>query len=314
MAKFLFSFFFLGSFAVYSQSFSWEGKILEEKTNQPIEYAHVIVHTNGSKLYFISDNKGFVSISYSKSTIKDSIIISHLSYNTVLLNPKELKNKKTLILSTKTLLLNEVEINPVKEENIIIGAKLPTFSLYDVPIFWERKRVVYFPSAMYEKGILEKIEFSFKNSDIFSDKGDTIGRKLPVMLKIYARDTVNNIPGEEILKDTIILFPQKRDEKMQIDISAYEIVLPSEGFYCGFAGFSADWHIAHGYFTYETMSYPTNTKPPINAFHCPRMAVTMNKKDVEMYQMYQIGGHIREWTKVNDSTLAIRLHIRQQKK
>jgi hypothetical protein len=308
MSKFLFFFFFLSSVVVYSQSFSWQGKILEEKTSKPIEYAHVIVYNDGNKLYFISDNNGFVSVFYSNSTVNDSIVVSHLSYNTILLNSKELVAKKVIELTNKTRTLDEVKIKPAKERNIIIGPKFSVFKS-GAHLCSKTERVVYFPPAMYEKGILKKVEFSFSNDDIFPDKGDTVGRKMPIMLKIYARDTVNNIPEKELLKDTILFFPQKKDKKMQVDISEYGIILPSEGFYCGFASLPTEWYIAHGYFTLETMKYPL--PPPVHyGFHCPNIAMTSNKKEVEKYELYEIGGHLKKWTKsTRKSTLAIRLHI-----
>jgi hypothetical protein len=307
MSKFLFFFFFFSSIVIYSQSFSWQGKILEEKTSKPIEYAHVIVHNDGNKLYFISDNNGFVSIDYSNFTVKDSIVISHLSYNNILFSIKDLSAKKVIVLTNKTQTLDEIKIKPAKERNIILGTKFSM--LHGEQIFWKSQKLVYFPPKMYEKGMLKKIEFSFHNHKLFMDKGDTVGRRLPIMLKIYAQDTVNNIPGEELLKDTILLFPQKKDKKMEIDISAYEIVLPLEGFYCGFTALPGEWYVAHGYFTLETMKYPL--PPPVHyGFHCPNIAMTSNKKEVEKYELYEIGGHLKKWTKsTRKSTLAIRLHI-----
>ena len=60
----------------------------------------------------------------------------------------------------------------------------PKFSLFEgAGLSWGQKRVVYFPSEMYEAGTLEKIEFAFSRK-IFSEKGDTVGCKMPIMLKI----------------------------------------------------------------------------------------------------------------------------------
>ena len=165
---------------------------------------------------------------------------------------------------------------------------------------------------MYEAGILEKVEFAFFH-EIFSEKGDTVGCKMPIMLKIYTRDTVNDIQGRELLKDTIILVKQHKGKKVQIDVSKYEIELPSEGIYCGFEAFSLEWYIEHGYMSKDNWSYTTKSQAGGGyALHTPILTARRNKKDI--YQNYVLGDFAKEWknvTKMYNSTLLIRLHIRK---
>ena len=198
-----------------------------------------------------------------------------------------------------------------REECIVIGPKFST-TTSGISLSPCRKQVVYFPAEMYEQGMLEAIEFSFTKPS--SEKGDTVGNKMPILLKIYARNTEKNIPGDELLKDTIIIIPPKKNQKIKIDISKYGIVLPSEGFYCGFEAFSTDWYVKQGYLTMDNLSY--QTKFPIGGnsiFHSPMIEATTNKKEVKKYQNYLLGGWAYEWTNVNEKynlTLIIRLHIR----
>lgn len=194
----------------------------------------------------------------------------------------------------------------------IIGPKFP-IPICGVSIPTSRQQVVYFPAFMYEQGVLEKVEFAIKKS-IFSEKGDNISYKMPLMLKLYTRDTINNIPGKELLKDTIFI---KRGEKnkMGIDLSKYNILLPSYGFYVGFEAFSTEWYIANGYMTKDNLSY--KTKGNVGGgfiFHAPVVVASNRKKDVEKYQNYVLGGWAKEWKNCNEmyhSTLVIRLHIRK---
>jgi hypothetical protein len=194
----------------------------------------------------------------------------------------------------------------------IIGPKFP-LPICGVSINTSRQQVMYFSSEMYIPGIVEKVEFALKKPT-FSEKGDTIGYKMPLMLKLYARDTINNIPGKELLKDTILV---KRGEKnkMVIDLSKYNILLPSYGFYVGFEAFSTEWYIANGYMTKDNLSY--KTKGNVGGgfiFHAPVVVASNRKKDIEKYQNYVLGGWAKEWKNCNEmyhSTLVIRLHIRK---
>jgi len=197
-----------------------------------------------------------------------------------------------------------------ERKRVVIGPKFPL--LAGGTIIYSQKHVVYFPAEMYQTGILEKVEFAFSRR-LFSEKGDTVGCKMPIMLKIYARDIVNDIPGEELLKDTIILVEQHKGKKVQIDISKYGIELPSEGIYCGFEAFSTEWYIEHGYMSKDNLSYTTKSQAGGGyAFHTPMLAARGNKKGI--YQNYVLGGYAKEWknvTKMYRDTLLVRLYIRK---
>ncbi len=310
MYKLFFIFLFCFSSFLYGQHFQWEGKIVDKNTNKPIENVHVIVCHNNHNLFYISDNDGFVSIFCPKSSDKDSLVVSHLSYKNIVLISKQLENIKQIELEEKLFLLSNVEISPEKQENIIIGPKVPV-TMGEINFNWGQKHVVYFPVEMYRKGTLEKVEFVFSSPD---ENTDTIGYRMPLMLKIYTRDTINNIPGEELLQDTIIVVPQKKNKrKITINISQYTIVLPNNGFYCGFEAFPLEWYIEQGYLTLENLSYKTNSSIDGGyAFHTPMLGATTNKK--KLYQNYILGGYAKEWKNVTDmfnATLLIRLHIQK---
>lgn len=218
-----------------------------------------------------------------------------------------------------TMSFAQTNEKPKNEKRVTVGPKFPVCMKGGMSFSTPQKHVVYFPVEMYEEGILEQIEFSFDSNRIFSEKGDTVGYKMPIMLKIYARNIEKNIPGDELLKDTIIIVPQKKNQKIKIDISKYGIVLPPEGIYCGFETFSTDWYVKHGYLTmdnlsYQTKNYQKNKTGPEYIFHSPAVSTNRNKKEVKKYQNYVLGGYAKEWKNVNEmfhSTLIIRLHIRK---
>jgi hypothetical protein len=225
---------------------------------------------------------------------------------------KPVENAHIAVNSEESLLFPEAEISPKKGKYIVVG---PTFSVREdaaLGLHWGEKHVVFFPENIYEKGTLEKVEFAFsKNS--FSEKDDTVGYKMPVMLKIYARDTLNDVPGEELLKDTIMIVGQKKNRKVLIDISSYQIKLPPGGIYCGVEAFSLRWYVKNGYLSKDNMSYTIKPKAGGGrAYHSPVFVAKSNKKQI--YQNYQFGGFAKKWENVTtmyNVTLIIRLHIKK---
>lgn len=197
------------------------------------------------------------------------------------------------------------------DKNVVIG---PNFPLIKSGVSINKIHVLYFPSEMYGSGFLEKVEFSFtKRSKKY--EGDTVGCKMPIMLKIYERDTINNIPLRLLVKDSIVIVQPKKHQKMLVDLSKYNISLPPDGFYVGFEAFSTEWYIAHGYLSIDNLTYSTNNENGEGAtFHAPMITATIAKKDVEKYQNFVFGDWAKDWSICNEryqSTLVIRLHIRK---
>jgi hypothetical protein len=200
-----------------------------------------------------------------------------------------------------------------KKEKFVIG---PIFPLIKSGVSINKLHVVYFPSEMYGSGFLDKVEFSFTKR-FKNYEGDTVGCKMPIMLKIYERDTINNIPLRLLVKDTIVIVQPKKQKKMVVDLSKYNISLPLDGIYVGFEAFSTDWYIAHGYLSIDNLTYSTNNENGEGAtFHAPMITATIAKKDVEKYQNFVYGDWAKDWSICNEkyqSTLVIRLHIRKIK-
>jgi hypothetical protein len=194
-----------------------------------------------------------------------------------------------------------------QQTDYVIGPKFPLFGGYGVLVGCGQKYVVYFPSESYKSGMIEKVEFAFYK---FFNKEDTLSMKLPVMLKIYARDTLTNIPGIELLKDTVIIFNQKNTKKMFVDVSQYNIVLPQGGIYCGLEAFSLKWYIEQGYLSADNLFYILKGFGKV--FYNPMFVGMNNKKGI--YKNYVLGGYACEWkdvTEMYSASLFIRLHIRE---
>jgi hypothetical protein len=305
---------FCSGFACGQQSaFSWKGKILAADTRKPIENAHVMIDDGSRKLYFISDKQGFVHIHYDFPTRTDTAVITHISYNTVCIKTMELSKSNRLFMNEQTKLLPETKITPSAVYKT--GPSFPLItggsSLLGV------KLVLFFPPTTYSFGKIEKVEVAF-SAPLFENKEvKRIENKLPVLLKIYAKDPVHNIPGEELLKDTIVIIRPPHKDRLIIDVSKYNITLPSNGIYCGFEGFTSAWYKEHGYLTEFAYKYKSETIPGRKVYYTPFMGSNPpSKKDKEKgYRIYQLGGFAgAEWkdiTEMFDAILLIKLHIRK---
>jgi len=90
-------------FASFGQTQLIQGKIKNEKTNSPVEFA--TIKLLNSKKYTTSNNKGEFQI---KAQLGDKVEISHISFKTKIVN---LQNNEVIALELAQLELNEIIIN-----------------------------------------------------------------------------------------------------------------------------------------------------------------------------------------------------------
>ncbi|WP_456377407.1 TonB-dependent receptor domain-containing protein [Lutibacter sp.] len=113
---FLLSFILLSTIN-YSQSAKISGKIIDKKTNNPIENTTIKVVKNNE--YTISDKNGAFKIN---AQIGDKIEVSHISYKTIIV---EIQNNSTIKLQSAQIELNEIIVtaNPLQDisQSVVIN-------------------------------------------------------------------------------------------------------------------------------------------------------------------------------------------------
>ena len=101
----------------YAQSVKLSGKIIDEKSNDPIENATIKVLKNN--LFSVSNDKGEFSIQANEG---DKIEISHISYNTIIV---EVQNPLIIKLQLSQIELNEIIVsaNPLQDisQSVVIN-------------------------------------------------------------------------------------------------------------------------------------------------------------------------------------------------
>lgn len=109
---FLISLFLLAFDFVIAQDLKIEGKIIDKNTNDPIFGA--TIRYSGRGMSF-SDNAGYFQLLLTNPVLKDSITISHLTYQNKSISLLDLKSDTNLILiEERTFPIDEVSVKPIK--------------------------------------------------------------------------------------------------------------------------------------------------------------------------------------------------------
>lgn len=103
--------------SVIAQDLKIEGKIIDQNTNDPIFGALVLY--SGKAIAF-SDDAGYFQFSLTNPMPKDSIIISHLSYQNKTISLLVLKSDTNIILiEERTFPIDEVSVKPIKVGKVL---------------------------------------------------------------------------------------------------------------------------------------------------------------------------------------------------
>lgn len=212
-------------------------KILDFKTNNPIPFVTVILDNN-TGIY--ADESGDIELAFLKS---DTIHLSCLGYENKEIVVKEIRDEKVYLLPTTTILnevvvtnrkpnFKKVKVKESKHNNfmeghmLIIGGELSCLidnpnneknaQLNSVTIPVITKTISFSKEDAGEKQLVNKIKFASKFKMTF-----------------YEND--GGKPGTPIYTQSNIVFIlSQENDAFKIDLSVYNIDLPSKGMFIGF--------------------------------------------------------------------------------
>lgn len=250
-------------------------------TKEVIPFA-TIYTSHGKGTY--SDENGNFSISF-----EDSLIISHLSYEKIILQLKDLNiiQGNTVYMSPKTIILNETKIRPNKTKTISVG-------YYEEKTFSKRTGpggnttfniyVNHLKNSTSMTGVLKKIYFdlSVENTDKSNSK---------VRIRIFSKGA-NGLPNEDVLTKEIFKKVDRFTPNIKIDVSEYNILFPPEGLFIGLEFFC----------TYKNkMTSRDNFKRITNCPHIPIAKVENNSQVGDSYYWTLHNGKFR-WICYSDGS------------
>ena len=227
MKKLLFGFLLLPFFVIAQQEINC--KINDASTGQPLPYATIFCERTKEVMY--ADSSGDFSFDKTLFSSKDSLRVQYLGYNNFLIAIDELHKENILKLTPASSELAPITISNCKHfKEYDINKKTGSINSYLGP-GPEIKIIIIgrYLNTKNKGGYVKKIEFydGIFNSQI----------KVPVRLHWYEWNAETNMPGVEITKQNIILYPYKKGwnsftiPENNIYFSSKDIVLGLEFIY-----------------------------------------------------------------------------------
>jgi hypothetical protein len=202
------------------------GTVRSMDNEQPIEYAGIRLKNSGKGA--ITDKNGNFSFQVKKSELIDSIEVSSLGYEKeeYIASGFTEGSNHVVYLKLKELKLQTVQINASDFRLKNIGNH-SIFSFGSIYIDTQGQQTALFiENKRGKKAIISSVSF------YLSDKGNA---ESPFRVRIYERDSISGKPGKDLLKEMLIAKP-KESGWFKIDVSQFNIDVPSEGFFVAIEG------------------------------------------------------------------------------
>lgn len=218
---------FLCSASLFGQQKLYKGKLIDAISKEPVAYANIS---------FIEIKKGISSMKDGRFeleiTNKDmarKIHISCLNYQDTIFLVNDLIKTKVIHLTPKEYQLEE----------IVITKKLTK----EVEVDRYRRRDIKF-SFGATKGhpwIITKFfkyETSYEETPYVKDvtvylSSWLMRKKGRFRLRFYTVDSLTGRPKEDLIRDNIIVDVKKRNGKVEVDVSKYNLEIPERGMFIG---------------------------------------------------------------------------------
>jgi len=216
---------FLAS-ALSAQSIRVEGFVLDAKTKEPIPYVNLsFLNTlKGTS----TDETGHFFIDVPEVLLEKDVHISSLGYEEKVLKGKILAEAQNIYMEEDSFELDEVVLsetwgdsavlNPISSYSLTSG-----FSSSSTP--WVLG--LYFPNIGARQKVIEKVIV------FFQQQSGALKSESKFRLRVYNVDPDTGAPGEDLLRENVILNTKEEDTHVNVDLSEYKIVVPREGVYIG---------------------------------------------------------------------------------
>lgn len=222
------------------------GHIVDAQTGAAIGEVNLSIPEKG---IFYPSNKdgGFLVIDKAISKA-DSVNFSCIGYQTRKIKVGDIGQDAIIKLAPMVKVLKEVKIGLVE-----LGSRRSQEEMWTAysPL---QEEAMYMPNSKNLKGTIQSVGFFLSNGL----DGDVT---TPFRIKIYEAGS-DTMPTRELTKDIIVAVAHKSNAWFDVDISAYGIEVPKNGFFVTFCLFDAE-------------HYGTSTKPGIGTnVITPRLGVT----------------------------------------
>jgi len=214
-----------------------KGKVVDAQTKEPLPYANIVLL---SKNKGVTTGENGVYIFNISGETDDYLLISYLGYTAQKISLKQYSNtvdyELDIELVENSSLIDEVILDVKKakytsSKKIGVDKHLFKFST-SVPYGYER--CVLMKNPNFREGKIDGLTLFFKKRE------DELYEVLPTCfrIKFYEYDVRNKQPGKLLSYEQIVLKPENKTQKINIDLKEYYIKYPREGICVGIETFS----------------------------------------------------------------------------
>ncbi|SNR77309.1 carboxypeptidase-like regulatory domain-containing protein [Hymenobacter mucosus] len=209
---------------VFAQENKISGRIVDEKTKEPIPFASVGLREEMTGA--LTNEYGFFQMPMPEKNPQDSLIINALGYfrKAVLIKPGIKVQDMIIEVPKRAIALKEVTVtSSAKIKNLDLGSK----------------------SSTPGEGMIQGMPGSQYAFFVKNDKGKKLGNvrsvsfyigengfpREPFRVRLYKADGNYNSPNSDLLTDNIVVSAPKGGEWYTVDLTSYNITAPDEGFF-----------------------------------------------------------------------------------
>jgi len=241
-------FFLLLSVALtaHAQKIELAGHIVDAQTGAAIGQVNLSILEKG--LFYPADRDGGFVVLDKAISKSDSVNFSCIGYQTKKLKAGDINMDAVVKLTPLVKVLKEVKIGIVQ-----FGSRAKREELWTAynPMHEE---ALYMQDTHQVTGTVQSVGFFLSNAV----DGDVTA---PFRIRIYEAST-DTLPAKELTKDIIVVTAYKTNTWFDVDLSAYDIAVPKNGFFVAFCLF-------------DGKNYRTSTQPGIGTnVVTPRLGMT----------------------------------------
>ena len=203
----------------FSQETLFEGRVIDQRTKQPITYATIEIKAEKTGTY--TDSTGSFSVLY--RSLNDTLEFNSLGYEMQKYSIKDLNSSTKIIeLEPHIFELQEVVVIPKKVKTMRLGTTSKKPWRFQIANIFGGQYGTYIKNENKKTGLVKAVSFYIAKVG-FPDA--------PFRIRIYAKDQVNECPGKDLLNESVIVSNTKGEGWFTIDISEYGINFPLDGIY-----------------------------------------------------------------------------------
>lgn len=216
----------LCSTSLFGQKIVCKGSLLDEDNKQPVVYAAISFMDRKYGTSSLED--GSFSLEISKKDLDKKIHISCLNYKDTVVLARDLMNE-VIYLHPKVFALEEIYVSKKMKKEVPVDV-------------YKRKDIkTAFGATKGNPWIITKFfkyQKSYNETPYIKDVTVYLGswlmrKKGKFRLRFYAVDTLSGAPKHDLIRDNIIVTTKKKNGKIKVDISKYDLEIPEHGIYIG---------------------------------------------------------------------------------